>query len=393
MLGKEHSRGVDYRIFGGFLYRFHGKLAERIIPWGPRAGAWTLVENAWEEFAPELDLTTLEKAASSTAFSALPISARRTAASRFLIARWPQDARDAVRIFPSEHWQLLQFLNHGGAPARELLLSNPALGYLAAVSGAASQAGVRRRSLAAAFGFPETGHAVRLLAKVPTAWISSDFLAQLRAALAHDDAADSILTHLTRINPIALEVARRPELCHVMAPDLLARLSRMPAAVSQCDLVSRMEALVESAQILAVPPPRLRQLSDLDRPACPAPVRPQRPARVAPAPRPARGHELIFPSPPLPDMNSATVQITPIRSVADLVSESDIMHHCAGREKGYTRRVAGGRLYFYRMIHPERLTIAIRPIGAHWVVEQVRGKYNQMPGAKAMALITHWLHA
>ena len=69
------------------------------------------------------------------------------------------------------------------------------------------------------------------------------------------------------------------------------------------------------------------------------------------------------------------------RSAADMtsVAESDAMNHCAGRDKSYARRVAGGRLYFYRMIEPERLTIAIRPRGDWWAVEEIRGICNRQP--------------
>jgi hypothetical protein len=78
---------------------------------------------------------------------------------------------------------LLQLVNANGAPALELLRSNPVLGYLAAASDAVGQIGLRRRSLAALCGSPETEHAVRLLGKVLIEWISSEFLAQFAAPL------------------------------------------------------------------------------------------------------------------------------------------------------------------------------------------------------------------
>jgi hypothetical protein len=431
MLGNESILTVDYRVEEGVLYRYHSDVVERIVPWGREAGAWRFARGEWGPFVPEVDVASLEKAAGRGCGTRMPGWQRRFAACRFLIEHWPEEARDGVRGFPSAHWQLLQLVNRGGAAALELLRSNAALGYLAALADAGDQVGVRRRALAALFGFPETEHAVRLLGKVPRAWVSSEFLAQLRAAMTEDRDADAVITHLARINPIALEVARDPELRASVAGDCMARLSRVAAPVAQCDLIARLRDLVDTARGQALPPPRIRGLRDLDRPAGAGtgdPVRARRaepfalPApraredgrpRVPPPPPIRTLPELVdrpvcagraqspssqrrksggeFPAPPLRDLDAGRVRISAIRTRADLVAESDAMHHCAGRDKSYARRVAAGRLYFYRMITPERLTIAIRPSGGWWTVEEVRGIHNQRPCETASALILKWV--
>jgi hypothetical protein len=311
------------------------------------------------------------------------------------------------------------------------LRSNAALAYLAAMGGAEREAGLRRRSLAARFGFPETEHAVRLLRKVPRAWISSEFLAQLRAAVTEEPEADELLTHLGRINPITLEVARDPELRASLTPECIARLARIPASAAHCDLLARMRNFVASAREQASSR-RVRRLSDLDRPISavvihggavearrshrvepfvfPAPRELATPVTLPP-PRPTRPEVTLpvsalaavalpfaprrdaadFPSPPLGDVDTQGVRIRAIKSRADLVAESDVMHHCAGREKSYARRVMNGRLYFYRMLEPERLTIAIRPSAHWWVVEEVRGVCNRKPSDAASFLIWRWI--
>ena len=85
------------------------------------------------------------------------------------------------------------------------------------------------------------------------------------------------------------------------------------------------------------------------------------------------------------------MQIRAIRNRQELVCESEMMHHCAGRTQAYTRRVIARELYFYRMIEPERLTIAVHPGPGGWAVEEVRGVYNQLPGSTAMRLIRSWV--
>jgi hypothetical protein len=338
----------------------------------------------WQPFIPEVDIASLEEAAVRPGGTPSPRWRRRVAVCRFLIERWPQEARDTVRVFPGAQWQLLQLVNLGGAPGLELLRSNPALGYLAATAGAAGQLGLRRRSLAALFGFPETEHAVRLLRKVHAAWISSELLEHLRAAMVEQRDAEAVLTHLEHINPIALQVACDADLRASVAPACLARFSRVPAPVSQCDLIARMRDLVGTARSRALPPPRIRSLADLDRP----PAATRVPAR---APRPSQGKALTFPPPPLPDCAAAGVRICAIDSQQDLAGESRVMDHCAGRDASYARRVASGQLYFYRMLEPERLTIAIRPALQGWTVEQIRGAHNREPRAASRMLVEKWL--
>ncbi len=384
LLRNENALHVEYRIDGEFLYRYHTKIAERMIPWGPEAGAWRLTGGQWQPVVPEIDLPSVEQTAVRPGASRLPSWRARVAACRFLIERWPEEARDAVRRFPSGHCRLLEFLNRGETPALELLRSNPALGYLAAISGEAGLAGLRRRALAARFGFPETEHAVRLLAKAPAAWISSDFLEQLRAVSAREPDADNTLIHLARINPIALEVARDPELRATVAPECVVRLSRVLAPPSNCDLIARLRDLQDDARARELPPPRIRRLADLDR-SEPEPA-------PEPEPEPARKRSSsAFPAPPLPDLTAPGLQIHAIRTRQELVAESATMHHCAGTEKSYMRRVAAGRLYFYRMLEPERLTIAVRPGGSRWTVEEVRGVCNRLPGEQSIWLIWNWL--
>jgi hypothetical protein len=307
-------------------------------------------------------------------------------------------------------------LNAGGAPAQELLRSNPALGFLAAQAGAAHEIGLRRRTLAARFGFPETEHAVRLLRKVPTPWITPDFLAQLRTVMTEEPDVDAVIKHLEHINPLALEVVRDPQMRASVAKDCITRLCQVPTPASQCDLIGRIRDLKEYAHHQGLPLPRIRKLSDLDRPAprveFPQPQLTDPPGSIAPLPAAAVPHHdrqnrtaplqsgrhsqprdrYFFPEPPLADLVASGIRIEAIRSQQDLIAESEAMHHCAGRDPSYARRVSAGILYFYRMIEPERLTIALRCKRKYWTIDQVRGVCNRKPTAECAGPISNWLY-
>jgi hypothetical protein len=411
MFGNEPTFKVDYQVDGNTLYRRTAKTIECIVPWGSDAGAWQTSAGTCSPFVPEIDLSLIEQIAWQPGGSGLPSWRRRVAACRFLIERWPEEARDAVHPFPTAHWQLFQFLNAGGELARELLRSNPALGFLAAHAGAANDVGLRRRMLAARVGFPETEHAVHLLRKVPTPWITPEFLAQLRTVMTEEPNVDAVIKHLERINPLALEVIRDPEMHASVARDCIKQLSRVPAPASQCDLIGRMRDLQEYARGHRLPLPRIRKLADLDRPAPlpeaqpadPAPNIAQFPAPTAPHPdrldhtarvpsAPQRQDRYEFPEPPYPELALEGIRIEAIRTQRELIYESDDMHHCAGRDPSYARAVSLRRFYFYRMIEPERLTIALKREGKYWAIDQVRGVCNQEPDAVSVRLIWNWIH-
>ncbi len=404
MLANENTLAVHFRIEKQALYRY-ARTVERFVPWGPDAGAWRFTAGTWQPFEPDIDIAAVEENAQRSEGARSRRSAR---ACHFLIEHWPEEARDAVRGFPCAHWQLLQFVNVGGAPTLELLRSNPALGYLAATKGAAGRIGLRRRSLAALCGFPETEHAVRLLRKVPIGWISSEFLTQLRATMTDERAADAVLSHLVRVNPIALEVARDPELRDLVGPDCLARLSRVSASAAHCDLIARMRDVLTKTRDRELPAPRFRKLSDLDRPVVPRPNQaPRQPPAVVvpdcpvrpghtPAPPPPRQEtprtrKLAFPAPPLTGLTAPGVRICAISSHTELIAEGALMQHCAGTEKSYARRVAAGRLYFYRLLEPERLTMAIRPGVQGWSIEEMKGFRNRSPLDSSRTVVLNWL--
>ena len=303
-------------------------------------------------------------------------------------------------------------------PAQELLESNPALGFLAARAGAAHEIGLRRRTMAARFGFPETEHAVRMLRKVPTPWITPEFLGQLRTVMTDEPDVDAAIKHLERINPLVLEIIRDPDMQASVAPGCITRLCRVRAPAAQCDLIGRMRDLKEYAHRHGLPLPRIRKLSDLDRPAprvelpepqltgpippesiaarpaatVPHPDRLDRTVRLPSLPQSQRRNRDLFPEPPLADLVAPGIRIEAIRSHEELVAESEAMHHCAGRDPSYARRVRSGSFYFYRMTEPERLTIALRCKRRYWIIDQVRGVCNRMPTAECAVPIWNWVY-
>lgn len=93
-----------------------------------------------------------------------------------------------------------------------------------------------------------------------------------------------------------------------------------------------------------------------------------------------------YPAAPLAGNES----IVPLTSWAELLDEGQEMHHCVG---SYGKDVAQGYVFIYKVLHPQRLTLALAPRGDSWRIKEVRGYCNQQPLDEALQDINHWLAA
>jgi len=339
---------VRVEIVGGRLLRLNPPVSESMVPWGPKAGAWRNTQAAgWREYEPEIRVAELEADTES-------------AAARFLVSRWPERVRRAVRGFSHGQWRLILHANYCGPHYEELLESHPAMGWLVAYrerfrpgerefatwAAARRLTGLRRRTIVGEMGFPDTERTVRLLARVPAALLSVETMRMLRSAL-HSAGAER-LWRLPRLNQTVAAIVANP-----------ARLARVT------------QAFLETAAAWDDGEEMERCLDELDG----------RDRRRAPAP-----WSTVFREPPLPE----TETIRAIRTKEDLAAEGAAMHHCVG---GYGWRVLEGDVYFYRMSEPERATICITPRAGWWVLEEVRGVCNQSVRESTLAAIEAWLGA
>ncbi|MBV5326155.1 MAG: PcfJ domain-containing protein [Chlorobium sp.] len=91
-----------------------------------------------------------------------------------------------------------------------------------------------------------------------------------------------------------------------------------------------------------------------------------------------------FPPPPV----EGTPDIIPILSASELFEEGKNQHHCVAN---YEKKVIGGRLFFYRLLQPERATISVRRRGARWFMDHVKLNHNQEPQPETIDFVERWL--
>lgn len=93
-----------------------------------------------------------------------------------------------------------------------------------------------------------------------------------------------------------------------------------------------------------------------------------------------------FPAPPLP----GTDTIVSLSSWHELALEGLLMRHCVA---SYHPRVHAGRIFIYQVHSSQRMTLAIRPKGASWVADELRGHANASASDEAILLVSRWLGA
>lgn len=91
-----------------------------------------------------------------------------------------------------------------------------------------------------------------------------------------------------------------------------------------------------------------------------------------------------YPQPPL----EGTEQIQPLTSWNDLLEEGQKLHHCVG---SYHRLVASGKLFIYRVVGDERLTLSIGSTPHGWRLDELRGYCNALASHESNELVEEWL--
>jgi hypothetical protein len=373
---------VEFSFRDGKLFCSFSDRVEVIRPWGTRAGAWQLACQRWRNFLPQLNLRQALRRSHELAGSQRPGDRSERDAWDALLASIPACALDLLLAFPGPHWRLTRLLDRGGTGMEQLAQSVPALA--AGLAGAADLGRrltvrerlallrQRRRDLAAALGFPARESAVRFLAKLPARACHTARIARLRDALG-DPQFLARTGHLAFLSGPLLDLLLDQPLVEMVEFPLLDQLATAPPGEIRA-VVDCLRDLRAFREQRANRPARIRSREHLQQEV--------RRLRLA-AERDAQNGNLEFPPPPFQGLD----WIEPIRTPEALTAEGRAMHHCAA---SYARSVASGQLYFYRVLAPERATLAINLRLGRWTIHQIQGPCNR-PVPRAAAAVGHLL--
>lgn len=432
------------------------RLVEMRVCWAPEplAEELTLVTGKWQPFWPEFRLVrpvetrpALDGIAPDALVDASADMAdvARVAAFTAFRAQIPPEVAQPAEPFGSHQW-LLMLLLRLKEEARDLAANNPVLAYCLANNPgfrntlqqtapwhAAVHCANRQREILEWLGFPSKEATVRLFRRIRPEAASPFMMRMLRSALKEDERVMDLLAHQPCINAgvlglvtnsylraivtpkLLLEVAANPDdLALARTPDRLLTgmallresgcrlpptpliaLSQVRSLQEQCDkafrehLARKQEQQERERQVQA----RERQVQVREaaerRQRRAEQCTERREALAAQAERRARRilqqAQRPFPPPPLP----GTQEIEPLTSAAALLAEGAEQHNCVG---GYTSLVLTGRIYVYRVLHPDRATLSIRlgPDGS-WRRSELAAKGNTPAPPAVVRRVDQWL--
>jgi hypothetical protein len=417
---------------------FAPKSAQMRIRWRPKPLAEEVVPGArrWRVFWPEFRLIrpygpvrkqavyTLDLHVDEAGQEVIDQKAKAFAALRNEI---PEEIARVAEPFGSHQWALMVLL-HEQPRAMDLAAGNPVLAYALANSdqlrgtrpeAAAIQAlwycNRKQRALLEWLGFPGSEALVRLVRKIPPESASPSVLRRLKNAVVADKRVLELLTHLRVVNVAVLELVTNQRLLDLVTPKLLLQVSAQddtPGEPSAGDMIlGSLTILHDIAPRRAIAPftsveqvRRFQEETDAEyqahlrrqdeakqeaqrvaeeerrrqREEAQARRRRQREWRAEVARRP-------YPDPPVP----GTRDIIPLTSAEQLQIEGAEQCNCVA---SYAWRVLQGGTYIYRVMAPERATLAIvRGADGCWRRSELKAKSNRKARTSTVALVDRWL--
>ncbi len=310
--------------------------------------------------------------------------------------------------FPSRQWSVLRMCQ-ANAQVRELTSTNPALGFCLAnmnffctlndspLGLADILATVRQRDLLDRMGFPGTESSVRLFKKILPEASYLEPLLKLREALRNEQTA-KLLSHLERINTGVLALFGNPAFQACITPKLLTQVSVATSEDERTEVPGLLQELLTMWPVLEPvrPLPQFQSVARLREAHCEISIaycrrQQEEERRRAEVAEHNRQHANAlgarkFPMPPLVDEKDSIVAL---RTVEQLREEDIEQENCVASMATW---VADGRGYIYRILRPERATLAIvRGADSNWVIYQLRAKRNGPVSPATQLAVEQWL--
>lgn len=287
----------------------------------------------------------------------------------------------------------------------ELIKSNPLVAYTIANDKEYSMrvfrrewmlqdiTGSKQSHLLEKLHLPNSKKHVNIVRKVhPSSIAFSDSVSRLRRIFRHDDAVKK-LSHLKNINSsILLLMMQQKTIRDCASPGLLDQISasnpdnHYPLAANKLIQCVNWHYDLRPERTFH-PPENMDQLSrgysELNDEVEAINNRLQKMGREDSF---ADLKSVLFPAPPYPGTDS----IIPVTNLQMLREEGEVQHNCVAM---YDQEVMCGHQYIYRVLAPERATLAIveAPSGG-WLIEEIKGSCNEDVSKETKQAVREWLY-
>jgi len=376
--------------------------SEMRIEWGEVPVArrrWRRPNARWREFWPDFRLLAPN---ASGGESGDKVKAEAFAGFRAVV---PNEFVGLVEGFLSHQWIMLKSLQESKV-FRDLAESNRVLAYCLANNAefrskedrvgarlAVPHCHRKRRDILEWLGFPPRESVVKLLGRLPPSVATLSTLRYLKSALHRDQRTGRVLAHQRVLNCGLISLVCSPATKKLVTSELLKEVAASEDEIVNAPTLERLEAATELIREMndemrvrrEIGP--FRSIAEVNRfhedtsEEYSAFLERRAIARKR---KSVRKH--VFPDPPLP----GTETIVPITSEYALRREGQEQRNCV---RSYAPQVKRGCMYIYRVIRPERATLAIvpGPDGA-WRRYEMQLKANRPPAPMTAAHVDQWLY-
>ena len=302
----------------------------------------------------------------------------------------PTEIANAVEKLGNRQWQLLR-LCQVRPKSVDLLNQNPALGYSLAhhehfrvsigdgLERAAEISRMTQRDIMRWLRFPDSKACAKILAKIIPSAVTLPGLEALRGQLP-DKELQTRLGHLGIINAVVIKTAQHPTIRRRVGPSLLNELAELQDSANTPRVAPMLEDICRLEPILGREP---------------KPVEFRSIAQII------AHHETVtdefirfqkdleernqFPPPPI----GGNTDIVPLMNAEELIREGREQHNCVG---SYANKVRTKQVYIYRVLRPERATLAIEPgPDGNWEIQQLYAACNKQVTDKTTNAVNEWL--
>ena len=300
----------------------------------------------------------------------------------------PEAYRELVMPFRDRRWHMLALLARCPG-ADDLVAGNPALAFCLASNWAFHKPAVqqplraarslvykKQRRILEWLGFPGTEAMRQLLRRIPRESMTVEFLANLCGAIQSPEVSRR-LSFMGRITQDVFRLIATPEITPYVAFSLLEEVSQVRVPDAGPMMAFRIQDMLQMSAELQRKLPQLRSIPQLNQ----------------------LHEDLIFdfnlkredtgeplPPPPLPGKEG---EIEPLETCQELAIEGRLQQHCVG---SYAHSVRRGQTYVYRMLKPERATLAIMQGPRGWTLREIHGYRNADVQPETYQAAVDWLY-
>ena len=309
-------------------------------------------------------------------------------------ANIPFEIRDTACRFSKRQWHMLSLLARCGNAAYDLSISNPALAFALASNWvyrkpsvhrplrsarALLKPGKKQKDILYWLQFPKPESTRKILAKIVPSALDIPMLLYVREAINNKE-MNKAMAHLHRLNAGSIRITTDPELFPIASFALLEEIAirrkedeRPKVAYILRDTLNMLRLLFPNKTRLA-PIKCLTQLEtmhdslveDLNR------------AKLL-------DRDIPFPAVPVEGNES----IRPITNAIELIEEGKVQNNCVA---SYIDKVAvQQQVYVYKVLSPERCTLAIQQRTGKWVLAELKRSHNTSASKETHRAVAKWL--